>query len=171
MRIVVWFWFFPFLNHKILYFYPPIVPNVSTKIWLQLISTLMWLSRNTYLYFAKLMLSSWNHDISKMFPPRINWLGSFFHQYYKIMIGGRWFLKILRKVEGGQLKYLFFLTRVGRWLEKGQNYPYVISEWSLYHFSHVFDITFRSDWFRECFSTLVSKKQNKCRLMQNHISH
>ena len=47
------------------------------------------------------------------------------------MIGARWFLKILRKVEGGQLKYLFFLTRVGRWSENGQNLPYVISEQSL----------------------------------------
>ena len=29
------------------------------------------------------------------------------------------------------MKYLFFLTRVGRWSENGQNYPYVVSERSL----------------------------------------
>ena len=43
MQVVVWFWFFPIFNHKIPYFHPPMVPNVSTRIWLQLISTLMWL--------------------------------------------------------------------------------------------------------------------------------
>ena len=44
-------------------------------------------------------------------------------------VGG--FGKILCKDWGGQLSNLFFLTRVGRWSENGQNLPYVISEQSL----------------------------------------
>ena len=44
-------------------------------------------------------------------------------------VGG--FRKILRKDWGGWLRNLFFLTRVGRWSENGQNLPYVISEQSL----------------------------------------
>ena len=51
---------------------------------------------------------------------------------YKVNSGGRWFLEILRNKKGGSAKYLFFITRVGGWSEKGQKHPYVISEQSLY---------------------------------------
>ena len=42
MRAAVGFSFLPFLNPKMVYFYPPILPIVYTQVWLQLISNLMW---------------------------------------------------------------------------------------------------------------------------------
>ena len=49
---------------------------------------------------------------------------------YKINseVGGFWKSYVIRR--GGSAKYLFFITRVGGWSEKGQKHPYVISEQS-----------------------------------------
>ena len=43
-------------------------------------------------------------------------------------VGGFWKSYVMRK--GGSAKYLYFITRVGGWSEKGQKHPYVISEQS-----------------------------------------
>ena len=64
MRVVVWFWFLPFFNHKMVYFHPPIVLITYPQLWLKLDSTLMcavreWIFLYIYLSFMKIVIYRW----------------------------------------------------------------------------------------------------------------
>ena len=89
------------------------------------------------------------------YPNKITYISLIF-AFIFLLIGGRWFSKILCNIWGSMSKYLLFLTGVGGWSGKGQKHPYVIYKWPLSYLFTTVNATSNH------FHPIVPAYQNRC---------